>query len=231
MSSASSGSYREFRYGWGVVLAAALGIGLGMSPLPFYTIGVFAGPLSKEFGWQQGQIMAALPILTLGALVMAPLTGWIADRFGVRRVALTSVVLFSLCMMGFALGTGSLKLFYLNWLLVAFLGAGTLPITWTRAVNRWFHDRRGLALGFALVATGFFGANAKLFANWLIEAYGWRTAYIGVGLLPLVITLPVAWWLFRDVYKRQMWMIRRWPTRWPNCALAATRMPRWCPAA
>ena len=199
MSSASSGSYREFRYGWGVVLAAALGIGLGMSPLPFYTIGVFAGPLSKEFGWQQGQIMAALPILTLGALVMAPLTGWIADRFGVRRVALTSVVLFSLCMMGFALGTGSLKLFYLNWLLVAFLGAGTLPITWTRAVNRWFHDRRGLALGFALVATGFFGANAKLFANWLIEAYGWRTAYIGVGLLPLVITLPVAWWLFRDV--------------------------------
>ncbi len=127
------------------------------------------------------------------------MTGWIADRFGVRRVALTSVVLFSLCMMGFALGTGSLKLFYLNWLLVAFLGAGTLPITWTRAVNRWFHDRRGLALGFALVATGFFGANAKLFANWLIEAYGWRTAYIGVGLLPLVITLPVAWWLFRDV--------------------------------
>jgi MFS family permease len=114
MSSASSSSYREFRYGWGVVLAAALGIGLGMSPLPFYTIGVFAGPLAKEFGWQQGQIMAALPILTLGALVMAPLTGWIADRFGVRRVALTSVVLFSLCMMGFALGTGSLKLFYLN---------------------------------------------------------------------------------------------------------------------
>lgn len=199
MSSASPGSYREFRYGWGVVLAAALGIGLGMSPLPFYTIGVFAGPLAKEFGWQQGQIMAALPILTLGALVMAPLTGWIADRFGVRRVALTSVVLFGLCMMGFALGTGSLKLFYLNWLLVAFLGAGTLPITWTRAVNRWFHDRRGLALGFALVATGFFGANAKLFANWLIQAYGWRTAYIGVGLLPLVITLPVAWWLFRDV--------------------------------
>ena len=182
-----------------MVLAAALGIGLGMSPLPFYTIGVFAGPLAREFGWQQGQIMAALPILTLGALVMAPLAGWIADRFGVRRVALASVVLFSLSMMGFAFGNGSLELFYANWLLVAFLGAGTLPITWTRAVNRWFYDRRGLALGFALVATGFFGANAKLFANWIIEAYGWRTAYIGVGLLPLVITLPVAWWFFRDV--------------------------------
>ena len=199
MSASPAGSYREFRYGWGVVLASALGIGLGMSPLPFYTIGVFAGPLAKEFGWAQGQIMAGLPILTLGALIMAPLAGFIADRYGVRRVTLASVALFGLSMMAFSLGNGSLELFYLNWFLVAFLGAGTLPITWTRAVNRWFHDRRGLALGIALVATGFFGANAKLFANWLIAEFDWRTAYVGIGLLPLVITLPVAWLLFRDV--------------------------------
>lgn len=199
MTHPAPGSYREFRYGWGVVLSAALGIGLGMSPLPFYTIGVFAGPLSREFGWQQGQIMDALPILTLGALVMSPLAGWIADRFGVRRVTLFSVAAFGLSMMAFALGNGSLRLFYFNWFLVAFLGAGTLPITWTRAVNRWFHDRRGLALGVALVATGFFGANAKLYANWLIAEHGWRMAYVGVGLLPILITLPVAWLLFRDV--------------------------------
>jgi MFS family permease len=199
VAGATRHSYREFRYGWGVVLAAALGIGLGMSPLPFYTIGVFVGPLAAEFGWSVGQIMVGMPILTIGALVMAPLAGFIADRLGVRRVALASVVLFSLSMMMFSLGTGSLALFYFNWFLVAFLGAGTLPITWTRAVNRWFFERRGLALGCTLVATGFFGSNAKLFASWLIEAVGWRGAYIGVGLLPLLITFPIAWLLFRDV--------------------------------
>lgn len=194
-----AGSYREFRYGWGVVLSAALGIGLGMSPLPFYTIGVFVKPLAAEFGWSIDQIMVGMPILTLGALIMAPLAGLIGDRFGVRRVALVSVLLFSLSMMAFALGTGSLTLFYVNWGLVALLGAGTLPITWTRAVNRWFFERRGLALGCTLVATGFFGSNAKLLAAWMIEQYGWRTAYFGIGLLPLLITLPVAWLLFRDV--------------------------------
>ena len=47
----------EFKYGWPVVLAGSLGISLGMSPLPFYTIGVFAQPLSQEFGWGIDQIM------------------------------------------------------------------------------------------------------------------------------------------------------------------------------
>ena len=32
-------TFIEFKYGWPVVLSSALGIALGMSPLPFYTIG------------------------------------------------------------------------------------------------------------------------------------------------------------------------------------------------
>ena len=43
--------FREFRSGWPVVLASTFGISLGMSPLPFSTIGVFVQPLAEEFGW------------------------------------------------------------------------------------------------------------------------------------------------------------------------------------
>ena len=42
--------YKEFRLGWKSVFASALGIGLGLSPLPFYTIGVFVAPFIEEFG-------------------------------------------------------------------------------------------------------------------------------------------------------------------------------------
>ena len=55
--------FREFRYGWPVVLASTFGISLGMSPLPFYTIGVFAQPLAKEFGWGIDQIMLGLGLV------------------------------------------------------------------------------------------------------------------------------------------------------------------------
>jgi hypothetical protein len=34
--------YGEFKEGWRVVFASLVGIGLGLSPVPFYTIGMFA---------------------------------------------------------------------------------------------------------------------------------------------------------------------------------------------
>ena len=185
--------FAEFRYGWPVVAASAIGIGLGMSPLPFYTIGVFVAPFSQEFGWGVGQIMSALPIFTFGALFMSPAIGFVTDKVGVRKVVLTSIVCFSLAMMAFSLNTGSLTFYLFLWFVLAVAGAGTLPITWTRAVNGWFFERRGLALGISLVGTGFFGALAKLYAAALIEAFGWRMAYVGVGALPLLIAFPIAW--------------------------------------
>jgi MFS family permease len=191
--------YGEFRRGWPIVLAAFLGIGLGLSPLPFYTMGVFAPHLAHEFGWSTAQIMAGLTVTTLGVLGAAPLVGLLAVRFGVRRVALTSLVLFSLAFMSLALSTGSLVQFYVTWAAVAVLGAGTLPITWTRAVNDWFDVRKGLALGVSLMGTGLFGFLAKPALAWAIGHFGWRWAYAGLGALPLVVAFPVAFFLFHDI--------------------------------
>ena len=81
--------YAEFRFGWPVVFASAIGIGLGMSPLPFYTLGVFVGPLIGEFGWGVDQVMLSMAFFTFSALVSSPLAGYLTDRFGPRRVALT----------------------------------------------------------------------------------------------------------------------------------------------
>ncbi len=191
-------TYAEFRFGWPVVVASAIGIGLGMSPLPFYTIGVFAGPLAQEFGWGIDQVMLALAFFTVAAVISSPVVGQLTDRYGPRRVALTSIVLFSITMMSFALQNGSMMMWLGTWSVLAFTGAGTLPITWTRAVNSWFFRKRGLALGFSLIGTGLFGLLAKQYAFFLIQLVGWRWAYVGVGALPLLIAWPVAFWLFRD---------------------------------
>ena len=189
----------EFKYGWPVVLAGSLGISLGMSPLPFYTIGVFAQPLSQEFGWGVDQIMYGLVPFCLATVISAPFAGYLSDRFGVRQVALISILLFALGMMAFALNNGSLPLYFFLWAMLSFVGAGTLPITYTKAISRWFQHKRGLALGMALVGTGIGGALAKVYAATLIDAVGWRMAYVGVGFLPLIVALPVVYLLFRDV--------------------------------
>lgn len=203
MSQAARGGYEEFSAGWPVVLAATVGVTLGAAPIPFYTIGLFAPQLAHSFHWGFGEIQFGILVSSLSTLASVPLVGMIADRVGVRRTALTSLVLFGLSFMAFALSSGSLTQYYVTWAVEGALGAGTLPITWTRAVNHRFDIRKGLALGICLAGTGLFGIIGKPLVAWWIAQLGWRGAYVAVGLLPIVIALPVAYAFFHDTGARR----------------------------
>ncbi|MGF7153427.1 MFS transporter [Novosphingobium gossypii] len=188
----------EFAQGWRIVAAATLGVGLGLSPLPVYTLGMLAPQLAADFGWSIAQVMGVLSITTLAVVLSAPLTGMLTGRFGARRVALCSLVLFGCGVLSLASSSGSILHFYLTWAFIALGGAGTLPITWTRLVNDHFQRNKGLALGLAMMGSGLFGIAAKPYVGWLIAQWGWRGAFIGLGLLPLVLALPIAFMWFRN---------------------------------
>jgi MFS family permease len=193
-----SGQVSEFRHGWPIVLSSMLGVGLGLSPLAFYTVGIFAPVLAQNFGWSFREIFAGITVQTVAVALLAPLAGVLATRFGPRPVALVSVVLFAFAFMAFALSNGSLTLYYAIWAAQAVLGLGTLPITWTRLINQRFDLHRGLALGLALMGTGLFGSISKPLVGWFIAHWGFRLAYVALGALPLLIAFPVAYACFRE---------------------------------
>jgi MFS family permease len=199
MSSRSVQQASEFRDGWPVVASSLLGIGLGLSPLAFYTVGIFAPTLAHNFGWNFGEIFAGITVQTVAVALLAPVAGVLATRYGARPVALISVVLFAFSFMAFALLNGSLTLYYGIWTAQAIFGLGTLPITWTRAINQRFDRHKGLALGLALMGTGIFGSLSKPLVGWFITAYGWRGAYLALGALPLVIAFPAAYFWFKEL--------------------------------
>ncbi len=194
-----SGGDGEFRRGWPIVLSSMLGVGLGLSPLAFYTVGIFAPILAHQFGWTYGQIFFGITVQTVAVALLAPVAGALATRFGPRPVALLSVVAFSFSFMAFALSNGSLVLYYALWTAQAVLGLGTLPITWTRVINQRFDVHRGLALGLALMGTGLFGTFSKPLTAWFIAEFGWRGAYVALGAMPLLIAFPVGYALFREI--------------------------------
>ena len=189
---------RDSGAGWVVVAAAMVGLGLGLSPMPFYTIGMFAPELQKAFGWSFAALMGSISVQSLVVMATGPLAGLAVDRYGARPVALVSTVLFALCYMSLALSGGNLWLYYAQWVVMSTLGAGTLTATWTYTVNGWFERHRGLALGVASTGTGITGFLIKPFAAWLIGTYGWRTAFAVIGALPILIALPVIALFFRE---------------------------------
>ena len=188
----------EFAQGWRVVLAALLGVACGASPVPYNAIGQLLGPVHAQMGWSLRDISLAITLYGVIAACTAPLFGWLADRYGVRRVALASLVTFGLSFGSLAFIPGNLWAWWIGWSLAGLLGMGSTPITWTRGINLWFFRQRGMALGMTLIGTSLTAMVVPLLAGWGIDQFGWRAAFPVLAALPLVIALPVAWIWFRE---------------------------------
>ncbi|HEY9092592.1 MFS transporter [Parasphingorhabdus sp.] len=193
----------EFSKGWTILLAGVLGVACGASPLPFNVIGFTVEPMIEEFGWSRTQILFPITIFGIIAALLAPFFGSLADKYGVRKVALYSLLAFGLSFAAVALTptakvTSTLYLYYALWVVVGVVGIGSTPVTWSRAINLWFYKHRGLALGILLMGTSLAAMVVPKLAVWVIESYGWREMFAVVALLPLIIALPVGYFLFRE---------------------------------
>ncbi|MGB3712519.1 MAG: MFS transporter [Erythrobacter sp.] len=192
----------EFSKGWTVLLAGLLGVMCGASPIPYNVIGFTAEPLAAEFGWTQTQILLPITLFGVIASLLAPVFGWMADRYGVRPVALWSLFAFGLAFAAISLTptaneARTLYIYYGFWVVVGLVGIGSTPVTWSRAVNLWFYNHRGLALGILLLGTSFAAVIVPQVAVWAIQTYGWRAMFAIVALFPAA-ALIVAFLLFRE---------------------------------
>jgi predicted MFS family arabinose efflux permease len=188
----------EFSLGWKVLVASLLGVACGASPVPFNSIGFFLTPLNAEFGWSFFQISLGVTIFGVLGAFLAPVFGALADRHGVRPVALLSLAAFGVIFGAFALIPGSLSAYYGMWVLVGLVGIGSTPVTWTRGVNLWFFRNRGLALGCVLLGTSLAVIVVSRLSVFGLESFGWRLTFPLLANLPLLVALPVAWFWFRE---------------------------------
>ena len=201
----------EFASGWPLVAASFLGIAFSVSVLGAgYSLGLFVQPLEAEFGWARGQIQLAPLVLAGSVIPMSFVVGWIADRFGAKRLIVLSQLGFGLVFVALGLLTRDLTTFYVLYFAMGVLAAGTLPITFTKILTNAFSAKRGLAIGIALSGTGLCAFAVPIYGALLIEQFGWRGAFVGLALLPALIAMPVA-----------MWLLPADPAREPAAAAAA----------
>lgn len=161
--------------------AASLGCGTSL-PLFAYTSSVFAPHLIKEFGWSRSQF-ALIGLTMLTTLFILPFVGRFTDKLGVRRVAALGTVLVPLCFVGYALQWGNFYYFALCSTLVMAVGSMTGPLVYSRLVAENFDKTQGLALTIINCTPAVLAVGCVPLLNWIILTYGWREAYLGMGVL------------------------------------------------
>ncbi len=171
-------------------------LGMALVAVHSYALGVMIAPLEQEFGWSRSQISAGPLVTSIVTLLLAVFGGRLVDRFGPRKVALVGVPFFAACLALISTAGPSI----VSWLMLyALLGVALIsiyPSVWTAAIAQRFEKNRGIALAFVLSGTGIASATVPFLGANLIEAYGWRGAYIGMGSLSFIVVFPLVLFLF-----------------------------------
>src|ERR1044072_8340495 len=184
-----------FYYGWLVIalcfLTTLTSAGVRSSP------SVLIHPLEAEFGWSRTLIASAVSMNLLLFGIAAPLSGFLIDRFGPRKVMMGSLALLIAGVTGTIVMPRFGEFFLVGGVIVG-LGAGGVGSVLTATVgNRWFIARRGLALGILGSASS---ARQIIFLPLfmaMITYAGWRLGSMALIIVTIVL-LPLIFLFMRD---------------------------------
>ena len=164
----------------------------------WYSYSVFLVALVRQFGWSRSVVAGAFSCFVLVHGALGPLVGWMARRFGPRRLFLAG---------GLVMGAGlALTAETTEWwhLYLAFGGLTAIGISlagWVPAVilvHGWFPSRFATAMGVASAGIGAGILALTPLAQFLIDTWDWRWAFRMEALLTVGWLLPASRWLMRD---------------------------------
>jgi MFS family permease len=179
---------------WLVVAASLMGLLVGSGPVLIFSTSVFLKPVTAELGITRGDLSANVLLATLFTALSCPILGWLLDRYGTRRIMMPGIILYAVVVACFGfMQTQPAYLIPLIFIAVGFVGGVQTPIPYAAAVAQWFDRQRGLALGIATAGVGLGVALLPPLLAWMINEFGWRNAYFGLGLAVFVLAfVPVA---------------------------------------
>ena len=178
----------KFFYGWVIVGIGSLGIfasGAGQS----HTFSPFIPVISKDLQISSTSITSAYMIATLFAAFLLPKMGKLVDKYGPRIVLIYTIILLGIGCMIFGAAANFLML-AVAFGFLRFFGQGSLMLGSANIITQWFDKKRGFALG--LMGLGFaisMGLHPPI-SDFLITHYGWRQAWVIIGLSTWIIMLP-----------------------------------------
>ena len=176
-------------YGWYIVGALFFATFVGVGSRQGF--GVFVEAWEEDFGVSVGAISVAAGVGWVVNGLVQPFFGRLTDAFGGRRV-----LVFGLLAMG--LGTLSIAAVPNVYVLIAVYGfvvsaaaGGVFPTPASSVIVRWFQRKRGTAMSMVAFGGSAGGLIMVPFAAYLLVIADWRTAWLVMGGIILLLGLPL----------------------------------------
>ncbi len=176
-------------YGWWIV-AASFFIALYVAGIIFFGFTAFFEPIVQEFGWSYTAVSIGASLRGLESGILAPLIGFLVDRFGSRKLVLLGVITVGLGLLLLS-QMHSLVTLYSAFLILSLGAGGCTSVVLYTSVANWFKRHIGRALGIAACGFGAGGIMVPLIP-WLISIYDWWTALIILAFGMWIIGIPLA---------------------------------------
>lgn len=186
-------------YGW-IIVAACLVIGVSGYGT-YFSFTLFYPYFVEEFGWSRTAVSGAMSLGLIGYGVFALPMGWCVDRFGPRVTIAAGGLIFGCgtCLGAFVTEVWHLYALY-GGLTAVGMGAAWAPLVST--ISRWFEARRGLAVGIGSLGGGTGTVFIAPLAERLIAEFGWREAYLWLGVISGGLIITASFLLARDPVDR-----------------------------
>tara|TARA_B100000029_G_scaffold363741_1_gene356821 strand:- start:3596 stop:4858 length:1263 start_codon:yes stop_codon:yes gene_type:complete len=177
-----------FYYGW-IVLFSVGTSAIVRNAAASLMIGVFIASMNTELGWSRTLIAGAASVGGLAASIASIPAGWVVDKYKTQIVLSISVLLLGIATISISWVTTPLA-FYIAYGLGRVLFNSTFQIGSSVCISRWFVRYRGRATGF-LFSFHSIGMLAFPLLAWsIIQWYDWRSAWLVIGILVIILSLP-----------------------------------------
>jgi MFS family permease len=186
-----------FFYGW-LVVAGLVVIGAVNSSY-YWMPPLFVLPMQEELGWSRTSMFAAVTVRGLIGAFVSPFFGRMLDRpGGAIRLAASAAIIGGLTTMPIAWVQHEWQFMLLFGVLGGLSQVGQSIAILGAVLPRWFVRGRGSAMATATTGMPIGAFGTPLVAGALIAALGWRNAWIGMGLLVLILGLAPAFLFHRQ---------------------------------
>ncbi|HET9489243.1 MAG TPA: MFS transporter [Methylomirabilota bacterium] len=176
-------------YAWVMLALGTVLVALNLGALS--SLSVFLKPLSEEFGWPRGATALSYTTAAVTIGVAGVFWGRVADRYGTRPVVLVGVLAQPTALLLLS-WLASLSQFYVLYMALGGFGFAAVNVPIIANVGLWFVRRKGLALGILSSGGPLGQALVAFLAAHVVEAYGWRTAYLTLAILYALFAVPLA---------------------------------------